>query len=92
MIAKLEWTQGNTQKIIITESHNGSSNQQWINNNRTTVLERIASKATGGLKWVVVYWLKVQFRHFKAVSHESDDTRLIYLMLNHLAGTTHIQL
>ena len=32
----------------ITESHNGSNNQQRINNNRTTALERTEAKATGG--------------------------------------------
>ena len=40
LIAKLEWTQSNAQKHrTIIESHNGSNNQQRINNNRTTALE-----------------------------------------------------
>ena len=33
----------------MTESHNGSNNQQRIINNRTTALEQTAAKATGGL-------------------------------------------
>ena len=50
MTAKLEWTQSNAQQNrTITESHNGSNNQQRINNNRTTALEQTAAKATGGL-------------------------------------------
>ena len=45
IIAKLEWTGSDT----ITEYHNGSYNQQRINNNnRATDLEQTASKATGG--------------------------------------------
>ena len=42
IIAKLEWTQSNAQQNIEknTESHNGRNNQQRINNNRTTALER----------------------------------------------------
>ena len=36
----------------ITESHNGSNNQQRINNNRTTALELTAANATGGLKCI----------------------------------------
>ena len=59
MSAKLEWTQSNAQQSMdqlqnpkakhgaITESHNGSNNQQRINNNWTTALERKAAKATG---------------------------------------------
>ena len=38
-----------TKHRTITESHNGSNNQQRINNNRTTTLELTAAKATGGL-------------------------------------------
>ena len=51
MIAKLEWTQSNVQKKqrTITEAHNGSNNQQQVNNNRTIALEWTAAKATGGL-------------------------------------------
>ena len=44
MIEKLEWT----QRRIITESHNGSNNQQQINNDRTIALEQTAAKGTGG--------------------------------------------
>ena len=36
-----------TKHRIITESRNGSNNQQRINNNRTTALKRTAAKATG---------------------------------------------
>ena len=50
MIAKLEWRQTNltTKHRTITESHNESNNQQRINNNRTTALERTAARATWG--------------------------------------------
>ena len=34
-------------KKTITESHYGSNNEQRINNNRTTALERTEAKATG---------------------------------------------
>ena len=43
MIEKLEWTQSR----IITESHNGSNNQQQINNDRSIALEQTAPKGTG---------------------------------------------
>ena len=54
MIAKLEWTQRNTttKHRLITESHNGSINQQQINTNRT--LERTSAKAAGGLKCILL--------------------------------------
>ena len=54
MIAKLEWTQRNTttKHRLITESHNGSINQQQTNTNRT--LERTSAKAAGGLN--AFYW------------------------------------
>ena len=55
MIAKLEWTQNNAQQNI--ESHNGSNNQQRINNNRTTALDRTSAKATGGLN--SFYWYQI---------------------------------
>ena len=47
MIAKLEWTQSNAQ-LNIEQLQNGSNNQQRINNNWTTALERTAIKATVG--------------------------------------------
>ena len=37
-----------TKHRTITESHNGSNNQQRINNNRATALERTSAEATGG--------------------------------------------
>ena len=43
-----------TKHRTMTESHNGSSNQQQINNSRTTALERTAAKATGGLKRILL--------------------------------------
>ena len=44
MIVKLQWTQSNAQQhSTITESHNGSNNQQRINNNKTTALEWAAA-------------------------------------------------
>ena len=39
-----------TKQRTIKESHNWSNNQQPINNNRTTTLERTVPKATWGLK------------------------------------------
>ena len=58
MIAKLEWTQSNAQQSrTITESHKGSNNQQRINNNRTTTLERTTAKATWGLN--AFYWHQI---------------------------------
>ena len=42
---------------MITESHNGSNNQQQINDNRTTALERTAAKATWGLN--AFYWYQI---------------------------------
>ena len=41
----------------ISEFQNGSSNQQRINNNRTTALERTAAKVTGGLN--AFYWNQI---------------------------------
>ena len=47
-----------THNKTITESHNGSNNQQRINNNRTTALERTLAKATrGGLN--AFYWYQI---------------------------------
>ena len=37
-----------TKHRTITESHNGSNNQQLINNKRTTAIEWTAAKTTGG--------------------------------------------
>ena len=54
MSAKLEWTQSNTQHRTITESQNEGNNQQQINNNRTTTLQRTAVKATWGLKCILL--------------------------------------
>ena len=51
MIAKLEWTQSKVQqnKKSIAESHNGSNNQQRINNNRPTASVWTAAKTIDGL-------------------------------------------
>ena len=59
MIAKLkkDTKQRTTKHITIAESHNGSNNQQRINNNRTTTLERTAAKAWGDLN--AFYWYKM---------------------------------
>ena len=62
MISKLQWTQSHAQQTIktITESHNGTNNQQRINICRTIALERTAAKATGGLNafhWHQIYAL-----------------------------------
>ena len=40
-------TRKTTKHRTITESYNGSNNQQRINSNRTTALRRTAAKATG---------------------------------------------
>ena len=49
MIAKLEWKQSNKQYNIeqFQNPTMGVTNQQQINNNRTTPLERTAAKASG---------------------------------------------
>ena len=59
MIAKLEWTQRNAQKNIeqLQKPHNGSNNQQRINNNGTAALELTTAKATGGLN--AFYWYQI---------------------------------
>ena len=44
----MDTKQRTTKLRTITESHNGSYNQQRINNNRTTAAERTAAKATEG--------------------------------------------
>ena len=43
MIAKLEWTQSNTQTKHRTITEFQSDNQQRINNNRTIALEQTAA-------------------------------------------------
>ena len=46
MIAKLEWTQSDAYQIKDkhrTPANNGKYIKQWINNNRTTALERTAA-------------------------------------------------
>ena len=49
MFAKLERTLQNKARVKHkTPSHNKSNNNQWINNNRTTILEQKAAEATGG--------------------------------------------
>ena len=45
---RMETKKGTTKNRTITESQNGSNNQQRINNNITTALEQTAAKATGG--------------------------------------------
>ena len=46
--------QRTTKHITITDSHNESNNEQKVNNNRTTALERTAAQATGGLKRILL--------------------------------------
>ena len=46
-----------TKHRTITETHNGSNNQQRINSNRTTALEWTAARATGGLN--AFYWYQI---------------------------------
>ena len=45
---RMDTKQRTTKHRTITESHNGSNNQQRINNNRTTALEWTGAKATAG--------------------------------------------
>ena len=40
---RMDIKQRTTKHRTITESHNGSNNQQWITNNRTTALEQTAA-------------------------------------------------
>ena len=51
--------QRTTKHRTITEPHNGSSNQQRINNNKTNALERTAAKATGGGGLDAFYWYQI---------------------------------
>ena len=49
-IAKLERTQSTVKQnkdLTLNPTNNGSNNKQWINNSRTTALERTAAEATG---------------------------------------------
>ena len=57
MITKLEWTESKAQQNIerLQNPHNGSNNQQQMNNNRTIALERTAAKATRGLNAFYLY-------------------------------------
>ena len=50
-------TRMDTKYRTITESHNGSNNQQRINNNIITALGRTAANATGGLR--AFYWYQI---------------------------------
>ena len=45
----MDTKQRTTKHRTITEPHNGSHNQQQINDIKTTTLEQTASKATGSL-------------------------------------------
>ena len=76
MVAKLEWTQSNAHQNIktITESHNGSNNQQRINNNRTTALERTTAKATGGLN--ALHWYQIFALYFPSLKHKKCRARM----------------
>ena len=49
--------QRTTKHRTITESHNECNNQRRVNNNRSTVLERTAIKATRGLN--AFYWYQI---------------------------------
>ena len=51
---RMDTKQRTTRHRTITRSHNGSSNQQRINNNRSTPLERTSAKATRGLKCILL--------------------------------------
>ena len=54
---RMDTKQHTTKQRATTESYNGSNNQQWITNNRTTALEWTAAKATGGLN--AFYWYQI---------------------------------
>ena len=47
----MDTKQRTTNHRAITESHNGSNNQQRINNNRTTALERTYLEGNGKIKF-----------------------------------------
>ena len=53
MIVKLKWTQSNAQQNI-EQLQNTTMGRVTINNNRSTALERTATKATGGIH--SFYW------------------------------------
>ena len=55
--ARMDTKKRTAKHKTITEFHSGSYNQQRINNNRTTALERTAAKATGCLN--AFYWYQV---------------------------------
>ena len=46
--------QRTTKHITITDSQNGSDNEQKVNDNRTTALEPTAALATRGLKCILL--------------------------------------
>ena len=57
---RMDTKQPTTKHRTITESHNGSNNQQRITNNRTTAIERTAAIVTwggGGLK--CIFWYQI---------------------------------
>ena len=58
--ARMNIKQCTTKHRTITESHNGSNNQQQINNSRTIPLERTAAYAFGGLENIL---LVLNLRH-----------------------------
>ena len=84
MTAKPEWAQINarTKHSTITESHNGSNNQQRINNSRTTALER-----TVALKFAcrTPYYFNVSSKrnniikltHYDETEKRAHDTHII---------------
>ena len=54
---RMDTKQCTTKNRKVTESHNGSNNQQRINNNKTFVLERTAAKATNAFCWHQIFAL-----------------------------------
>ena len=63
---RMDIKQRTTKHRTITDSHNGSNNQQRINNNRTrnTAFERVAALATGDFN--AFYWYQI-FALYSAV-------------------------
>ena len=70
---------GTTKHRTITESHNGSINQQRVSNNRTTALERTAANATEGLN--AFYSHKI-FALDSAIVEAQKNVKLAWRILN----------
>ena len=77
---RVDTKQRTTAHRTITESHNGSNNQQGINNNRTTALERTVAKATGGLN---AFYLVPNLRPRFCCCRSTKNVKLAWRILNY---------